>query len=188
MPHSGLVNSAHTGVDQPTARYRAVMALDVEMPGVGTFVLDERLGWLVSVDRFTIEALGTTGVWVIDDPEASPDVVVPAMRRFHALTATAVAQATPHVFAYYQDCVGTGWSPDVDIVTPDDVWQHVRMPDEFTISVDDGIAYVSLECECDWEVEHGLGLVFRDGDQISKVGQYDGHLHHTDRDEVYPRV
>jgi hypothetical protein len=33
-----------------------------------------------------------------------------------------------------------------------------------------------LECECDWEPEHGLQIVFRDGREVTKVGPYDGHL------------
>ncbi|WP_420847686.1 DUF6985 domain-containing protein [Natronosporangium hydrolyticum] len=36
--------------------------------------------------------------------------------------------------------------------------------------------YVSIECECAWEPEHGLQIVFRDGAAVTKVGPYDGHL------------
>jgi hypothetical protein len=36
--------------------------------------------------------------------------------------------------------------------------------------------YVSVGCECDWEVEHGLQIVFRDGATVTKVGPFDGHL------------
>ena len=36
--------------------------------------------------------------------------------------------------------------------------------------------YVSVECECDWEPEHGLQIVFRDGRTVTKVGPYNGHL------------
>jgi hypothetical protein len=39
-----------------------------------------------------------------------------------------------------------------------------------------GRMYVSIECECDWEPEHGLQIVLRDGRTVSKVGPYDGHL------------
>jgi len=164
------------------------VASDIELPGIGAFAVDDDLGGLRSRDQVRVEALRATGAWVIDDPAADPDVVVPAMRRFLELTPSAAAEATPYVWAYYQDCVSTGWAPDVVIARPDDVWQHVRMPDEFLVLVDDDVAYVSLECGCDWEVEHGLNLVFRDGDRISKVGQYDGHLHHVDRDQVYPGI
>jgi len=35
---------------------------------------------------------------------------------------------------------------------------------------------VSLECNCTWEIEHSLQLVFRNGNEISKVGPFDGHV------------
>jgi hypothetical protein len=37
-------------------------------------------------------------------------------------------------------------------------------------------AHVSVECECDWEPEHGLQIVVRDGAAVTKVGPFDGHL------------
>jgi len=40
----------------------------------------------------------------------------------------------------------------------------------------DGRVYVSVEYECDWEPEHGLQIVFRDGRTVTKVGPYNGHL------------
>jgi hypothetical protein len=43
-------------------------------------------------------------------------------------------------------------------------------------SADDGQVYVSIECACTWEPEHGLQLVFRGGRTVSKVGPFDGHL------------
>jgi hypothetical protein len=33
---------------------------------------------------------------------------------------------------------------------------------------------------CDWEVEHGMQLVLRDGRTVSKVSPYDGHLTNAD--------
>jgi hypothetical protein len=44
---------------------------------------------------------------------------------------------------------------------------------------DKGI-YVSLECGCDWEEEHGMQLVFKNGLQVVKVGPFDGHLTNAD--------
>jgi hypothetical protein len=40
--------------------------------------------------------------------------------------------------------------------------------------------YASLECNCDWEEEHGLLIVFKEGREVSKIGPYDGHLTHSD--------
>jgi hypothetical protein len=52
------------------------------------------------------------------------------------------------------------------------------------IEREDGRVYLSVECECSWEIEHGLQLVFRDGRAISRIGPYDGHLT-GDGDAVY---
>ena len=40
--------------------------------------------------------------------------------------------------------------------------------------------YINLTCSCEWEKEHGLQLVFRQGKKITRVSQEDGHL--TDAD------
>ncbi|MGI4739847.1 MAG: DUF6985 domain-containing protein [Janthinobacterium lividum] len=40
--------------------------------------------------------------------------------------------------------------------------------------------YVQIACECDWEQEHGLQLVFRQGRKITRVSEQDGHLTEAD--------
>ena len=40
--------------------------------------------------------------------------------------------------------------------------------------------YISLECECEWEIEHGLQIVFKDGLRINKVGSFDDHVTNAD--------
>ncbi|WP_424244236.1 hypothetical protein Dip510_001437 [Elusimicrobium posterum] len=40
--------------------------------------------------------------------------------------------------------------------------------------------YVQIECECAWEEEHGLQLVFRQGKKITRVSEIDGHLTEAD--------
>ncbi|HEY7328274.1 MAG TPA: hypothetical protein VH592_11565 [Gemmataceae bacterium] len=44
---------------------------------------------------------------------------------------------------------------------------------------DKGI-YISVECGCEWEQEHGLQLVLRNGLKVNKLGGYDGHLTNSD--------
>ncbi len=44
---------------------------------------------------------------------------------------------------------------------------------------DKGI-YISVECGCDWEEEHGLQLVLKNGLKVNKLGGYDGHLTNSD--------
>ena len=91
-------------------------------------------------------------------------------------------QASPFVFAYYQDCVAARGAP-ATIAKPADIWRHVEFGDELQIARraygDKGV-YVSVSCECDWEDEHGLQLVFKNGLVVNKVGAYDGHLTNSD--------
>jgi hypothetical protein len=69
------------------------------------------------------------------------------------------------------------------IDSPRDVWKHVKFGDEPIVTRraygDHGV-YVSLECNCDWEIEHGLQIVFKNGLKVNKIGPYDGHLTNSD--------
>lgn len=40
--------------------------------------------------------------------------------------------------------------------------------------------YVQVTCECEWEEEHGLQLIFRQGKKLTRISEQDGHL--TDAD------
>lgn len=71
---------------------------------------------------------------------------------------------------------------------PSGIWRHVEPymlvlarngtipepPAEQRIA--DGPIYVTLHCHCDWEIEHGLGLVWRDGTVLSAVGDHSVRL------------
>lgn len=129
------------------------------------------------------------------DEDAHPAEFFRAVATFLALDVPAMHAATGAVFAYYRDvaemCAAGGY-PCVAVARPEDVWRHVRPGPEPTVQRAGGRVYVSVEAECDWEPEHGLQIVFRDGAVVTKVGPYDGHLTNAtafDRadlgDEVY---
>jgi len=40
--------------------------------------------------------------------------------------------------------------------------------------------YVFVACECEWEEEHGLQLVFRQGKKLTRISDQDGHLTEAD--------
>ena len=69
------------------------------------------------------------------------------------------------------------------IDSPKDVWKHIQFGDEAMVIRrpyhDKGI-YISLECNCDWEEEHGLQIVFKNGLKVNKIGPYDGHCTNVD--------
>ncbi|UKN00977.1 hypothetical protein K6119_14675 [Paracrocinitomix mangrovi] len=69
---------------------------------------------------------------------------------------------------------------------PLNVWNFVY-PTEVFVSrraVNDKDIYVILACECEWEKEHGLQLVFRQGKKLTRVSDQDGHLTSADAFDI----
>ncbi len=63
-----------------------------------------------------------------------------------------------------------------------DIWNYVH-PQEIYIDQrgrrDDDV-YIQVACNCDWEQEHGLQLVFKKGQKITRVSDQDVHLTASD--------
>ena len=111
-----------------------------------------------------------------------------ALQNLINLDSSVLAAVEPHVTQYCNeilDLYDHQDRPHVSIQQPSDVWKYVQFGTEMHVSRraegddEDGI-YFSLECNCDWEPEHGLVLVLRDGLEFTKVGPYDGHLTNSD--------
>ncbi|WP_166856790.1 DUF6985 domain-containing protein [Telluria antibiotica] len=111
-----------------------------------------------------------------------------ALQNLIDLDSSVLAAVEPYVTQYCNetlDLYDDQDRPHVSIQQPSDVWKYVQFGTEVHISRrahgddEDGI-YFSLECNCDWEPEHGLVLVLRDGLEVTKVGPYDGHLTNSD--------
>ena len=65
---------------------------------------------------------------------------------------------------------------------PLSIWNHIHPTQVFLNrrESNDKDIYVVLTCECEWDKEHGLQLVFRQGKKLTRVSDQDGHL--TDSD------
>lgn len=156
----------------------------MEIPGLGPVTHDAKLGWYHSRPLPVPVLGGALCTIVLDgyDDDERPDDFHEAIRTFLTLDPSALTAAAPSIFAYYRDVMNdlaAAGDEAVDIDGPHDVLDHVRLGDEPTVSRDtygDQHVYVSLECECDWEPEHGLQIVFRDGRTVTKIGPYDGEL------------
>ncbi len=89
-----------------------------------------------------------------------------------------------HLWAYYRDIHqmvgGKDWL-DAEMgvpAGPTGIWPHVRPRWLHLASGYEGdpAAYVVISGGCDWEEEHGVMLVWRDGLRLTKAGPYDGHV------------
>jgi hypothetical protein len=121
-----------------------------------------------------------------DDEPSSEErgVFDDAVRSFKRAGPTMLAEATPFLWQYYRS-VGQEFTPDqraaygIPEIPPDaDIWEHVSFPPTLTLGgrpLEPARCYLSFEGEVSWEPEHGLQLVFENGERVCKVGQYDGH-------------
>ena len=89
------------------------------------------------------------------------------------------------VFKNYSDfleAIGDDDEFKINIKQNEDIWDFVH-PSEIYVTrrpYSDMDIYVQLHCSCDWEEEHGLQLVFRQGRQLTRVSDIDGHLTEAD--------
>ena len=120
-----------------------------------------------------------------------------AIANFLSATPAVLREADEPLFRYYKD-FEERWEEEgkPPIRSADELWQHIQLGSEPMVSRkpygDKGI-YISVECGCDWEEEHGLQLVLKDGLKVNKLGGYDGHLTNSDafddeslQDVIYP--
>lgn len=121
-----------------------------------------------------------------DDNDPQPNDFNVAIANFLSIGPQVLKDAEPYIFRYYQVC-NSYWKPQdpefVAIVSPADIWSHIRLGDQPMVTrrdYGDRGVYVSLSCGCDWEPEHGLQIVFKNGLKINKIGSFDGHLTNSD--------
>ncbi len=116
---------------------------------------------------------------VIDDEGADWPLDAGFGQAVPALLALAAARrdmrTSAAVYAYYAKWLAAGFTEPLPIHAPEDVWNHVHAPAEVLFCRDAEGVYALISCSCDWEPEHGLQLVLRDGHRLTRVSTYDGH-------------
>jgi hypothetical protein len=172
---------------QSVGRFK-ILRTQMNIPGLNEVKKDERFGWYSSKPLSLKLLKGKECCIVIegyDEDDRKED--------FHSTIASLLAAdpseltaAEEFIFHYYED-MNRFWSPSdpefLAIKSPKDVWNHIQLGDQPIISrrgYGDKEIYISIEGNCDWEVEHGLQIVFKAGVKVCKVGPYDGHLTNSD--------
>jgi hypothetical protein len=160
----------------------------MEIRGIGEFTKDIELDWYYS-EAIAVKVLGGEMCRIVlagYDEDENKEEFYNAIRNFLTIDQSVLREAEGHVFQYYRACIEY-WDSEnrqsLTIENPQDVWKHVQFGREAMVDRrhrgEKGI-YISLECECDWEMEHGLQIVFKNGLRVNKVGPYDGHLTTSD--------
>jgi hypothetical protein len=160
----------------------------MQIPLVGPVTKDERFDWLYSTPM-PLKVFGNKEIRIVlegYEEDGNQQDFHLAISTFLSIGEDVLIAAEPHVFNYYRD-INEYLAPSdegyVGINTPSEVWDHVQVGEEAFVGRrpygDKGI-YVSIECNCDWEPEHGLQIVFKNGKSVCKVGPYDGHITNAD--------
>jgi hypothetical protein len=160
----------------------------VNIPGLGEVTKDSRFGWLYSRE-LPIAVLGGQMCRLVlsgYEEDDGKDDFHEAIANFLAVPEAVLKDAATHILEYCED-MNSNWEPEdpeyVAIDRPQDVWKHLRIGNEPMIerrAYGDRGVYISVECGCDWEPEHGLQIVFKNGVVVNKVGPYNGHLTNSD--------
>lgn len=160
---------------------------------IGTLVQNEEFeDWWesqpVSIPLFDDKPLTITlmGLTPAEDLAFLPEADRALAHFLSKVAADRLAMSSP----VYQNCMdflnAVGYDemdePLWAIKEPREIWPFVD-PREIRVSRRhrrDQDIYLVVECECEWEQEHSLQLVFRQGKQLTRVSAQDGHLTEAD--------
>jgi hypothetical protein len=101
-----------------------------------------------------------------------------AIVKFLTLTDKDRLETTEYIIKNYEEFVESTGEEPLNIKKSKDIWKNIY-PQNIYVSrrpyVDKKV-YIQIMCECDWEEEHGLQIVFKEGLTLSRVSQQDGHI------------
>lgn len=86
------------------------------------------------------------------------------------------------VFKNYKEVIENIGEDVPSIENEENIWRFVYPQGIYLTRRDrrDKDIYLMIECECEWELEHGLQIVFRQGKKVTRISDVDGHLTEAD--------
>jgi hypothetical protein len=157
----------------------------MNVPGIGKVTKDKQFGHLQS-EPIALTVFGGKKCRIIlerYDGDRRPDDFHRAIANLLSLTPSVFASVTDDLYNYYKDMEEYWLSDGAERIKKSELWKHVQFGGMAYVQrrdERDKDVYVSVECECDWEPEHGLQIVFKNGEKVSKLGPFDGHLTNGD--------
>ncbi len=123
-------------------------------------------------------------------PEDDPDFMGEADQALSSFLQKGNADRLALSELAYQNCMdflqAVGYDEDDkplwDIKDKEEIWKFIY-PEQIYLTRRhrrDKDIYISLICECEWEQEHGLQLVFRQGKKLTRISAQDGHITEAD--------
>lgn len=160
---------------------------NIKISNVGEFIFDPEIEWYYG-PKIILELPNTTKIELclvlVDDSAEQGNSIYEAIEYFKNNSIETFRNAEKHIFEYYKttrEMYGIG-VPSPIIKNEKEVWNNIRFGNDAFINYrnEDRKIYISFECECTWEKEHGLQIVIKEGKLVNKIGQFDGHLTNSD--------
>jgi hypothetical protein len=172
------------------------MALEITSKVIGQLKQDDQFpDWwksdAIEIPFFDNEKLTVT--FMNCEPEVDEDFIEEADQALSNFLKLTTADRRSLSELAYQNCLEALDAAGVDesdepwgeLKDRGEIWNFVH-PSEIFVSrrpYKEEDIYVMLDCECDWEEEHGLQLVFRQGKKLTRISSQDGHLTEADADD-----
>jgi hypothetical protein len=157
----------------------------MHIPGLGQLSEGDCEGWLQS-QPVPVRMFGGKLCRIVlegyQDDENQTDFHK-AIERLLAGGPDVLTDASESLYLYYKDYEEHWLEEGRAPLRASEVWQHVQFGDQLIVTRrpdGDKAVWVSIECECAWECEHGLELVLKHGASVTKLGPYDGHASNAD--------
>lgn len=166
----------------------------MEIPGVGKLTQDSEYEDWYHSESVAVPVLDgqTCHITVVGygEDDKKEDFHV-AIANFLALSPEALREVDQLLFDYCKSMIEEGFGGELQdeegkplvVASPEDAWKLLFLDRDPVVERrkfgDKGI-YVSLEGDCVWEPEHGIQIVFKNGERVSKIGPFDGHLTNAD--------
>lgn len=160
----------------------------IDIPILGKLEEYQFDNWLIS-KPIAVKVLNDEMIeFVLEDyqQDESKEEFHQAIENFLTIDKAVLKQAQDDIYQYYIDVsneIGIDDACYIKIAKPEDVWKHIELNGSPVVTrrpSGNRLVYVTLECNCDWEEEHGLQIVFKQGLFVNKVGAYDSHLTNSD--------
>ncbi len=163
----------------------------IESGIIGTLVQNEQFeNWWTSAPKAVNLIDEELTVTFMDfNPELDSDFIKDAdtaLANFMSLDSMYKLKTAQNVFENFVEFVSyideSAIPPKMKGAQPLSIWNFVYPTALFVNrrASNDKDIYIVLACECEWEKEHGLQLVFRQGKKLTRVSDQDGHLTESD--------
>ena len=118
----------------------------------------------------------------LDNEAKLPEEFEFAAKNFISLPEDWRGCLSTHLWEYYQDVADSIGPENVPAISEQEIVEKIEIGSDISVTwdYDENDVYVSLESECDWEIEHGLQITLKNGNELAKVGPYDGHVTNAD--------